>query len=272
MTDAAQSTASSATSRRRDILERVNDRGFASVHELSEAFGVSQVTVRADVDRLAERGAVRRVRGGALANGHARSERPFEEARTSNAAQKAAIGVAAAALVEAGQTLVLDVGTTTAAVAAALVARTDLTDVTIVTNGLNIATALEPALDRYTVVVTGGTLRRMQHSLVDPMGLVLLDRLHTDLAILGCNGVDVAAGVTNVNLPEVTVKQRMLAAARRVVVVADSTKLGHASLARICDLDEVDVLVTGDAAGQDELTALSATGLEVLQVPTPDAG
>jgi DeoR family transcriptional regulator of aga operon len=272
MGDPSSGGDASATARRDQILARVNDRGFASVHELSDAFGVSQVTVRADVDRLAERGAVRRVRGGVVANAMARPERSFEETRTSNSAEKAAIGAAAAALVGPGQTVVLDVGTTAAAVAEALVARTDLQDVTVVTNGLNIATALEPALDRLTVIVTGGTLRRLQHSLVDPLGHLVLDQLHADLAIIGCNGVDAVAGVTNVNLPEVAVKQRMIRSAAQHVVVADGTKLGHTSLAKICDVDDVHLLLTGASAEEDEVRALQGAGVDVRVVPVPADG
>ena len=110
--------------------------------------------------------------------------------------EKAAIGRRAADLVWPGATVVLDVGTTTTAVARALLQRTDLEGVTVVTNGLTIASELEAALDRFTVMLTGGTLRRMQHSLVDPMAGLLLDQVHADLAIIGCNGVDPHAGVT----------------------------------------------------------------------------
>jgi DeoR family transcriptional regulator, aga operon transcriptional repressor len=252
-----------ATSRRRRILALVAERGFVSIQELSRLFDVSVVTIRSDVDRLADRGDLRRIRGGVMDGRRTGLERPFEETATAHADEKAAIGHAVAALVQTGETVVLDVGTTTTAVARALLARRDLDGVTVVTNGLTIATELEVALDRFTVMLTGGTLRRMQHSLVDPMGDLLLDRLHADLTVIGCNGVDPVAGVTNVNLPEVSMKQRMLRSGRRRIVVADGSKVGQVSLGHVCGTADVDLLVTGASAPADVLERLAAAHVAV---------
>jgi DeoR family transcriptional regulator of aga operon len=253
------------------MLATAAQRGFVSIQDLSDLFGVSVVTVRSDVDRLAERGDLRRIRGGVMATAESRPERPFEETATANAGEKAAIGRRAADLVWPGATVVLDVGTTTTAVARALLQRTDLEGVTVVTNGLTIASELEAALDRFTVMLTGGTLRRMQHSLVDPMAGLLLDKVHADLAIIGCNGVDPHAGVTNVNLPEVSMKQRMLASGRRRVVVADGSKVGAVSVANVCPINDVDLLLTGASAPieiVDQLTALELNLEIVAEQPT----
>lgn len=260
-----------AAERRRRMLATVTQRGFVSIQEFSELFGVSVVTVRSDVDRLAERGDLRRIRGGVMATAESRPERPFEETAIANAVEKAAIGRRAASLVEPGATVVLDVGSTTTSVARALVQRTELEGVTVVTNGLTIASELEAALDRFTVMLTGGTLRRMQHSLVDPMAGLLLDKVHVDLAIIGCNGVDPSAGVTNVNLPEVSMKQRMLASGRRRVVVADGSKVGAVSVANICDIDGVDLLLTGSSAPAEIVEALTALELDLEIIPDETA-
>jgi DeoR family transcriptional regulator of aga operon len=186
----------------------INDRDFVRVADLSLMFGISEVTVRSDLDELAHRGQVRRIRGGAVPRAESAAERSFEESAGANAAEKDAIGRAAAALVAAGDTILLDVGTTTNAVARALVDRADLSDVVVLTSGLNIALTLEPAIPRFTVVVTGGTLRPLQHSLVDPLAGVVLDRINVGTLFLGCNGVDPEGGVTNINLPEADVKPR----------------------------------------------------------------
>lgn len=264
MTDGTRLTEGhAAPTRRRRMLALVVERGFVSIQELAETFAVSVVTARSDVDRLAERGDVHRIRGGVIATQPAQPERSFEETETAHAEEKAAIGRAAAGLVAAGQTVVLDVGSTTTAVAHALVGRTELRNVTVVTNGLTTAAVLEPALDRFTVMLTGGTLRRMQHSLVDPMGGLLLERLHADLVLIGCNGVDPVAGVTNVNLPEISMKQRMIGAARRRVAVADGSKIGAVSIGRVCAADELDVLVTGPSASAEMVDQLRAVPLEV---------
>ncbi|WP_331272029.1 DeoR/GlpR family DNA-binding transcription regulator [Motilibacter aurantiacus] len=257
--------------RRERMLSIIRDCGFVSVTDLSTMFGISTVTVRTDLDRLASRGRVRRVRGGVVAEDLSHSERPFEETQSRGALEKSAIAEAAAALVSSGETLVLDVGSTTTALARALVAREELHDVVVVTNGLTIATTLEPAIPRFTVVLSGGTLRPLQHSLVDPLADAVFDRVHADTAFLGCNGVHADAGITNVNLPEVGVKARALQSARRRICVADGSKIGHVALARICPVTDVDLLITGPSAPEDVVEALRARGVDVDVVDMPSS-
>jgi len=256
-----------ATIRRERMLEFITDRQFVRVSELSDVFGISGVTVRADLDALDSSNVVRRVRGGAMARTQGiNPERSFEESLSASSAEKALIGRAAAALVTSGMSVIIDVGTTTTAIARALVARTDLGQVTVITNGLNIALELEGARPGVTVIVTGGTLRRLQHSLVDPMASLLLERLHADLAFIGCNGVDVVRGVTNINLPETEIKRRMIASAERPVVVADGSKLGQTHLIRIADLSEIGSIMTGPSARADVVAELRRAGTDVIQV------
>ena len=255
------------TVRRGRMLQLIGDREFVRVTDLAEAFGISDVTVRADLAALATSHAVRRVRGGAMAPARgSRTEPSFEESLVEFSGEKQHIGRHAAAMVTSGMSILLDVGTTTTAVARALVAREDLEQVVVVTNGLNIALELEPAIGRFTVVVTGGTLRRLQHSLVNPMASLMLDRLHADLAFIGCNGVDAEHGVTNLNLPEAEIKQRMLASAGRAVIVADGSKLGQVHLGRIGRIDDVHVIVTGPSGPAHEIGRLRRAGVEVVQV------
>ncbi|MEF2977133.1 DeoR/GlpR family DNA-binding transcription regulator [Subtercola sp. YIM 133946] len=240
----------SASDRRERVLQLIDERGFARVADLSEAFGVSDVTIRSDLDVLDEQRAVRRVHGGAVIGDRDLEREPtFEQALEAEAAEKQAIGALAASLVRPGQSVLLDVGSTALAVAQALVARAELSDVVIITNGLSIALALEPGIPRFTVIVTGGTLRPLQHSLVEPLASSMLRGLHADLAFIGCNGVDADHGVTNVNLPEAQLKQLMLESASRSVIIADRTKLGQVHLGRVGSLDRFDALVTGPAAG-----------------------
>jgi hypothetical protein len=112
---------------------------------------------------------------------------------------------------------------------------------------------LEAGHPRFTIVVTGGTLRPKQHSLVEPLATGLFESLRVDTVFLGCNGVSVDGGVTNINLPEAYVKRAMIEAAARCVVLADSTKLGVRTLAPVCSLDDVDVLVTDGRATVGDL-------------------
>lgn len=251
--------------RRARLLRAMAERGFLRVTDASEDLGVSGVTVRSDLAVLEAEGAIVRVHGGAmLRTPSAESESSFESSLALQGAAKRAIGQAAAALVAPGTSIILDVGTTALAVAHALVDRRDLSDVLIVTNGLTIALALEPAMPRFTVVVTGGTLRPLQHSLVNPFTSPFLETLHVDLAFIGCNGVDVAGGVTNVNLPEAEVKRRMVLQATRPVIIADSSKLGVTRVGGIAPLAAFDSLVTDAAADDPELEALRAGGLAII--------
>lgn len=236
-----------ATTRRERLAVLVQDAGFLRVADAGARLGVSEVTVRADLRLLEERGLVRRVHGGAVRVASLR-EAPVEATAERDADRKRAIGVAAAGLVASGSSLMLDVGSTTLAVARALAARDDLQDVVVITNGLSVALALEPAVPRLTVIVTGGTLRPLQHSLVDAVAVDTLRGLHADLAILGCTGI--ADGrVTNVNLPETAVKRAMLSSSEEHVLVADASKLGRRDLGVVGELAEFGTLVTAGSVG-----------------------
>jgi DeoR family transcriptional regulator of aga operon len=245
------------------IAEEIEAAGFRRVTDLADLFGVSVVTVRSDLGSLEAVGRVRRVRGGAVPAGALRSEPPLELAARENQDQKAAIAAYAASLVQPGQVVVLDVGSTTTAVALELVARRDLHDVTVVTSGLNVAMALEPASDRIAVLVTGGMVRPLQHSLVNPFGSLILEQISAHLAFIGCNGVDAERGVTNLNFAEAEVKKSMIAAAREVVVVADGSKIGVVEAARVCAISEIDLLITDASASQHAVAQIERSAVSV---------
>jgi DeoR family transcriptional regulator of aga operon len=245
------------------MLGEIREREFVRVSELSQRFGVSEMTVRGDLDSLEARGKVHRVRGGAIPRLMPRQEQPFEDSVSSFAAEKVAIGQAAAALLEDGETALIDVGSTAAAAARAIAARTEIDDVVVFTNGLKTALELEPAFPRVTVVVLGGTLRPLQHSLVDPLATLILEQISVKTVLLGCNGVDLAGGITNINLPEAEVKKRMLAVAARRIVLADGSKLGRVEVARLCGIDDIDMVITGPSADPAVVDALRDRGCEV---------
>ncbi|HEX9044079.1 MAG TPA: DeoR/GlpR family DNA-binding transcription regulator [Candidatus Limnocylindrales bacterium] len=256
------------TSLRRDrVFETIRRHEFVSVADLSDAFGVSEVTIRSDLEALAEDGKIRRVRGGAIHRATVSREPSYEQQAEASGGEKERIGEAAAAMVESGQTIILDASPTTAAVARALAARTDLRDVHVFTNGLRIALELEPAIPHVTVIVTGGTLRRMQHSLVNPLGNVILDQIHAHVAFVGCDGIEAEAGVTNTSVADVEIKRLMLRAGRRRVVVAEGSTVGEVSLVHLYDLDDIDLLITGSTAESAALSALAARGLETVVAP-----
>ncbi|CAD6002771.1 DeoR/GlpR family DNA-binding transcription regulator [Agreia sp. COWG] len=263
----AEFASAPAPVRRARILELIDSGGFVKVTDLSALFGVSEVTIRADLDALEQASALSRVHGGAVAARVAsRTEPAFEEALGSLWDEKLRIAAHAASLVSAGDAVIIDVGTTAAALARALVERAELHDLVVITNGLKIALELERAIPRFTVIVTGGTLRPLQHSLVNPLADGLFSSLHADIAFVGCNGVDVGRGITNINLPEAEVKKRMLSSATRRIVLADGSKIGEIHLGRVVGIDEVERVITGASARPQALALLRDAGVSVDQV------
>jgi len=252
-----------ATARRARVLETVRRLQFASVADLSVAFGVSEVTIRSDLDALAEEGHVQRVRGGAVHRTADNLEASYEQSQDTRLDQKLRIGFAAATLVASGQTVILDSGTTAAAAARAIAARRDLHDVTVFTNGVRTALELEPAIPNLMVLLTGGTLRRQQHSLVNPFGTIILDQVHAHVAILEAQGVDPSAGVTHINVGEAEIKRLMMRASRFRVLVADGSKIGQVSLVHLYGTDELDLLITDSTADGSVVAALREGGLDV---------
>lgn len=248
------------------ILALLNEGRMVEVARLAESLGVSAVTIRSDLDALERRRLLRRVRGGALAIRPARFERPDDLPSQHFTIEKERIGAVAAAMVRDGETVILDGGTTTLALAAAL-PRT-LRDVAVVTSCLDIALALHghPGV---TVIVTGGTLRKNNgrgsvRSLTAPLGTLVLGQINADAAFLCCTGVDAVRGFTNSNWDEAELKKAMIAAAGRTVFVADHGKIGHVGGARIAGLDEASLLVTDSAAPGTAVQALEAAGLRVV--------
>ncbi|MEZ0348639.1 MAG: DeoR/GlpR family DNA-binding transcription regulator [Thermus sp.] len=249
-----------AEARRAKILEVLKEKGQVRVAELAKLLGVSQVTVRADLDALERNGRLRRLRGGAVLWETRRAELPLEVTRTLHAREKEAIGRKSASLVKDGDVILLDVGSTTTEMAKAL--SPNLRDVVVITSALNIALLLEghPGI---TVIVTGGKLRPLQHSLVNPFGTLLLEELNADKAFLGCNGVHPERGFTNTNLEEAEVKKAMVRAAREVYFLADHSKLLQVAAARIAPLEAATLLITDRKAGTEALETLRQAGLKV---------
>lgn len=257
--------------RRARIVEVVREDGMLRVADAAAQFGVSDVTIRTDLAALDAAGLIRRAHGAALPVPGGPREEPIERVSSRDAATKRAIGRRAAALIESGTSVLLDVGSTTLAVAHALVDRVergDLDELVVITNGLSIALALETAVPRITVVLTGGTLRPLQHSLVDPGATETIRELHVDLAIVGCNGIDTDGRIMNLNLAEAGVKRAMIAASASHLVVAESAKLGERHLGGIGVADERTTLVTAgtwtDVAGATA-RALEARGARVIR-------
>ena len=246
---------------RHDTIRRaIEVDGRVSIADLRDRLGVSEVTIREDLKHLERRGILTRVRGGAVLARNGTMELSLEETSTTNRAEKMAIAALAASMVKDGQTIIIDVGSTTTELAKAL--SPELSHVVVITNGLNIALILEK-LPGVSVIVTGGTLRPLQHSLVAPMGTLLLDQLKADVAFLGCNGVDPARGFTNTNIAEAEIKQAMVRSAEKAIFLADHTKIGEVASAFVAEISGADLLITDEGADATVLGNLRTDGLTV---------
>jgi DeoR/GlpR family transcriptional regulator of sugar metabolism len=230
------------------IVQQLQEGEFVEISALSSSLGASPSTIRRDLRELESRGVVRRARGGALAgpaSGH--TDIPYKVKRIEHTPAKEAIGRFAASLVEDSEAVLLDSGSTTFQVARALLRRHDIS---VVTNDLNVAMCLAES-PRIQLVVTGGILLESVYTLVGPKTVAELRELHLDRVFLGADAIHHDAGITNVTFVEVEVKRAMIAAAREVVVVADSSKFEHRALAPVCGLDEIDLIVTDDGLDPD---------------------
>ena len=246
--------------RRQEILDRINLAGRASVAELSQQFGVSEVTIRADLQALAERNLIVRTHGGAISAARGPYELSLATRRQQQVVEKGRIGAAAAAMVTDGDAIFLDSSSTALAVAQNL---KNCRDLTIITNGLTIAQELIEA-QGVMVVLIGGTLRRETASLVSGDGPDGLRRFNIRKGFFGAHGISVAEGLTDVSLAEAEVKRPVIAMCRQVIAVLDATKWGRVGLASFANLTQVHRIITDSHAPGELIAPVRDAGIEIV--------
>ncbi|MEV0273094.1 MAG: DeoR/GlpR transcriptional regulator [Hamadaea sp.] len=250
------------------LLELLTESGRVTVEEAAERLDVSQATIRRDFDQLAQQQMITRTRGGAVANGVS-YDLPLRYKTAKHSEEKQRIGAAAAALVSPGMVVGLNGGTTTTEVARALAVRPDLASgaddaqLTVVTNALNIANELL-VRSRMKIVVTGGVVRPQSFELVGPLGGGILREVTLDVALLGVDALDVTLGAAAHHEGEAAMNSLMVARAKRVVIIADASKLGGHAFARICSVDRIETLVTDSSADPDLIEGFRHAGLTVI--------
>jgi DeoR/GlpR family transcriptional regulator of sugar metabolism len=231
-----------APQRRARILTELDRRGSVRVSELVDILGVSDMTIRRDLDALQEKGELYKVHGGATRRIDRSAEEPGFLAKSSREqAEKEAIAARAAQLVEPGAAVAISAGTTTHALARHL---TTVPELTVVTNSLPVADTFYSSSRTDTTVLLTGGLRTPSDALVGPIAISALRSLHADLVFMGVHGMDPGTGFTTPNLMEWETNQALVACGRALVVVADSTKWGVVGLSSFAALGDADVLVT----------------------------
>jgi DeoR family transcriptional regulator, aga operon transcriptional repressor len=250
-----------------ELLELLAAEGQLQVERAAAVLGVSAATVRRDFDELARQQMLTRIRGGAVAQG-VTYDLPLRYKSERHPTEKQRIAAVAARLVKPGQIAGLNGGTTTTEVARALATRPDLNSgapspaLTVVTNALNIAYELA-VRQHIKIVVTGGVARPQSYELTGPLATGVLEQVALDIAILGVDGIDAVTGATAHHEGEASINRLMAHRASRVVIAADSSKVGRRAFARICTAREIDVLVTDAGIAADDAARLEEAGIDV---------
>ena len=248
--------------RRQAILQQVQQAGRVSVTELSHDFGVSEVTIRADLQALAEINLLVRTHGGAVPTGRGLPELSLSLRRQQQVSEKNRIGEAGANLVSDGDAIFLDTSSTALAIAQRL---KHCRHLTIITNSLAIAQEMLDA-PGVTVVMPGGQLRRETVSLIGADGLGILRKFNIQKGFFGAHGLSVPEGLTDVSADEAEVKRPMVAMCRQVVAVIDATKWGRVGLASFARIDEINTVITDSHAPPERVAEVRESGIDILVV------
>ena len=247
--------------RRKEILNILNNIGHVFVHELSEKFGVSEVTIRNDLDLFESKKLLLRSRGGAIKYEisvgkdykiSAKDKIHYEE--------KIRIGKKAVELINEGETIILDSGTTTMEIAKNL--NQNLT-INVITNAFNIANRLIGFSD-INIIVPGGILRKNSHSLVGSLAEKSFRNFYVDKVFIGVDGFDTSHGAFTPNIEEASLNQVMIDIAREVILVTDSSKFQRRNLAFICSLKSINIVITDKNIRKEDLNKLQDAGIKVI--------
>lgn len=249
--------------RRNKIVDMVNTQGSVLVLDLSNLFGISEVTIRADLRLLEEKGLLTRFHGGAARPGSNLAESDNQEVILEDRYQLASdpkkrIAKAAAALIKEGMTVILDSGSTTLLIAEELV---NMNNITVITNSLPAAFTLSDNKD-ITLVVCGGTVRHKTHSMHGTIAERSLQGICADLMFVGADGIDATNGITTFN-EGYSISSVMAAAAHKVIAVLDATKFNRRGFNQVLPMEKIHCVMTDSEIAESDIAALAETGVEL---------
>lgn len=230
-----------AEERRVEILKKLNENRYVQVSELADEFDVSTVTIRNDLDKIEADGLCVRKRGGAIRiNPGVTIEMPYDIKRHEMVNEKERIAFAALKLIEDGDTLILDAGSTTYALAILLESKSQIT---VITNDLKIAVKLTEN-PKIKLISTGGIARSSVYSLQGSIAEQVINNLRVDKTFLGADAIHPNGKISNVNIEEVPLKKAMIQAADRIILLADSSKFEKSGFYKVCEMNEIDMIIT----------------------------
>lgn len=249
-----------AEERQRKIAQMLDESSSLKVTELAEAFDVSESTIRRDLQELEERNLLKRTHGGAVGIQRRGFEPSFKEKREEFFRDKEKIGELAERLVEDGDSVILDTGTTTLEIAKRIKSK----KLTVITNSLDIAEELSD-MENIELIMTGGTLRGNTRAMVGYLAEGTLKNFKADLAFIGANGVSLKDGITTPNHIEAMTKRAMIASSSRVYAVCDASKFNQVSFAVIMPVNEVSAIITSGEIEEETLRSFKDQGIEIIR-------
>lgn len=249
-----------AEERRTQILQILRKAGRVKVNELASQFNTSAVTIRNDLNELAQRGLVQRSHGGAMLPDAIMRESPLQERLKAHAEEKRRIGAIAATMIHDNETIILDSGTTTLEIARQIKKKKGLH---IITNGINIAAELLDARDS-EVFIVGGTVRGESASTNGRFAEEMFDQFSADKLFLSGAGCDLEFGVSGANLEETMVNRAMLRIAREIILVVDASKFSRRSMSRIAPFSEIDTVISDKSLSEDIQAKLRSSGCNLI--------
>jgi DeoR/GlpR family transcriptional regulator of sugar metabolism len=249
-----------AKSRKRLILDTLKKDGGIRITELAEKLDKSRMTITRDLDELAKSGLLLRVHGGAVSNTSTSYEPPYFSRKGFRNKAKQAIAQLANDFITKGNTLILDVGSTTRELALLLKKRKNLT---VITPSLEHAIELS-VNSAIKTIVSGGIVRVGEMSLVGPISEQTIKGFNVDLAFIGAGGVDLEAGLTEYNMEDAQVKKCILENCRKTIVLADAAKLGAVTLTKVIPLEKIDILITDSKSDSSFVQKIKEMGVKVF--------
>lgn len=249
-----------AEERQKQIVQMLNKTSSLKVADLSENFGVSESTIRRDLQEMQQKGMLTRTHGGAVGILPTSFEPSFKEKETEKHDEKMEIGALAASMIEDGDTIILDSGTTCLEIARNIMQQ----KVTVITNSIDIASELS-VKENIELIVAGGSLRINTRAMVGHITENILSNFRVDKAFIGANGISIEEGITTPNFTEAQTKKAMIDTANKVILVADSTKFNNVCFSVICPLRVVSTIITSRDTDENIIKEYEDSGVEILR-------
>lgn len=248
-----------ALERRQIIIQALNAEGKVLVSSLSEQFSVSEETIRRDIEKLAQEGLAIKTYGGALSNSLQSKDQPYNVRKKSNVELKEKIAEKVATMIKDGDRIMLDASTTAIYVTKRIKTRKNIT---VITNSLEILLELADKTG-WNIFSTGGSLREGAYSLSGSAATKMVNEHHVDIAICSAKGIDSKMGITDSNEKDAEMKKALFASASKKVLCIDNTKFNQISFMKVCEIGDIDVVVTDKDPGETWRKRLLDNGVEL---------